>query len=171
MTSSTSSWIGNKPRTRTRSHKSSHKNAPLTPEGRKRLIERCRTRPIVHVATEMGISRTTASKWVNRYRRYGDIGLLDRSSAPLPPGLLHVDVDHMTRMLRDVLPWFPVALSARVDEASTIQAELASKRVMVWRLTGVPSWLSSNAIRDADHLCSRRIDSIRVTSDPGVAVG
>jgi transposase len=30
----------------------------------------------------MGISRACASKWVNRYRRYGEIGLLDRSSTP-----------------------------------------------------------------------------------------
>jgi leucine-zipper of insertion element IS481 len=44
-----------------------HRNAPLTPEGRRRLIERCRTRPVAHVAAEMGISRATASKWVNRY--------------------------------------------------------------------------------------------------------
>lgn len=60
-----------------------HKNAPLTVEGRRRLIERCRTRPIAHVAAEMGISRACASKWVNRWRRYGDLGLHDRSSAPL----------------------------------------------------------------------------------------
>lgn len=60
----------------------SHRNAPLTVEGRRRLIERCKTRPIAHVAAEMGISRACASKWVNRYRRYGELGLLDRSSAP-----------------------------------------------------------------------------------------
>lgn len=40
------------------------------------------TRPIAHVAAEMGKSRACASKWVNRYRRYGEIGLADRSSAP-----------------------------------------------------------------------------------------
>lgn len=60
-----------------------HRNAPLTPEGRKRLVERCWTRPIAHVAAEMGISRATASKWVNRYKRFGELGLLDRSSAPV----------------------------------------------------------------------------------------
>jgi transposase-like protein len=67
-----------------------HRHAPLTPEGRRRLIERCRTRPVAHVAAEMGISRATASKWVNRYHRYGEFGLLDRSSAPhrLRPALL-----------------------------------------------------------------------------------
>jgi hypothetical protein len=30
----------------------------------------------------MGISRACASKWVNRWRKHGDIGLLDRSSTP-----------------------------------------------------------------------------------------
>ena len=60
----------------------SHRNAPLSFEGRCRLVERCRTRPIAHVAAEMGISRACASKWVNRYRRHGELGLHDRSSAP-----------------------------------------------------------------------------------------
>lgn len=46
------------------------------------MIERCKTRPIAHVAAEMGISRATASKWVNRYRRRGELGLIDRSSTP-----------------------------------------------------------------------------------------
>jgi transposase len=77
-----------------------HRNAPLSPEGRRRLIERCRTRPVAHVAAEMGISRVTASKWVNRYRRYGELGLLDRSSAPqrqptATPGRM---VDRIERM-------------------------------------------------------------------------
>ncbi|KNX37366.1 IS481 family transposase [Luteipulveratus halotolerans] len=59
-----------------------HHNAPLSVEGRRRLVERCKTRPIAHVASEMGISRARASKWVNRWRRHGDAGLRDRSSSP-----------------------------------------------------------------------------------------
>ncbi|MFF4082733.1 IS481 family transposase [Streptomyces sp. NPDC001777] len=59
-----------------------HANAPLSVEGRRRLIERCKSRPIAHVAAEMGISRACASKWVNRWRQHGDLGLQDRSSAP-----------------------------------------------------------------------------------------
>jgi transposase InsO family protein len=54
----------------------------LSVEGRRRLVERCQTRPISHVAAEMGISRQCASKWVNRYRRYGEAGLVDRPSVP-----------------------------------------------------------------------------------------
>ncbi len=59
-----------------------HRNAPLSIEGRRRLVQRCQTRPIAHVAAEMGISRQCASKWVNRYRRFGEAGLADRPSAP-----------------------------------------------------------------------------------------
>ena len=60
----------------------SHRNAPLSFEGRLRLVRRCQRRPIAHVAAEMGISRACASKWVNRFRRYGELGLHDRSSTP-----------------------------------------------------------------------------------------
>lgn len=59
-----------------------HRNAPLSLEGRRRLVQRCQARPIAHVAAEMGISRACASKWVNRWRRYGELGLLDRPSTP-----------------------------------------------------------------------------------------
>jgi transposase len=59
-----------------------HRNAPLSVEGRERLVRRCQTRPIAHVAAEMGISRACASKWVNRHRQYGDLGLQDRPSVP-----------------------------------------------------------------------------------------
>ncbi|WP_433754920.1 IS481 family transposase [Nocardia sp. CA-135398] len=59
-----------------------HANAPLSVEGRRRLVQRCQGRPIAHVAAEMGISRQCASKWVNRFHRYGELGLLDRSSVP-----------------------------------------------------------------------------------------
>lgn len=59
-----------------------HRNAPLSIEGRRRLVRRCQDRPIAHVAAEMGISRACASKWVNRWRRHGEVGLLDRPSTP-----------------------------------------------------------------------------------------
>ncbi len=49
---------------------SAHANAPMTVEGRHRLIGRYLDRPIAHGAAEMGISRATASKWVNRYRHH-----------------------------------------------------------------------------------------------------
>ncbi|MFJ6750664.1 leucine zipper domain-containing protein, partial [Streptomyces sp. NPDC091266] len=62
----------------------SHRNARLTVFGRRLLVERVRCgRPVAHVATEMGISRVTAHKWVRRWRDEGEAGLCDRSSRPL----------------------------------------------------------------------------------------
>lgn len=61
-----------------------HRNAPLNVRGREILVERvCRHgRPVSHVAKEMGISRQTAHKWINRFLQFGRAGLQDRSSAP-----------------------------------------------------------------------------------------
>lgn len=44
-------------------------------------MARCQRHPTARVAAEMGISRHCASKWVNPYRRFGEPGLTDRSSA------------------------------------------------------------------------------------------
>lgn len=60
----------------------SHANAPLTPEGRLRLIRRCQSRPIAHVAAEAGVSRACLSKWKARFETDGVAGLEDHSSAP-----------------------------------------------------------------------------------------
>ena len=60
----------------------SHANAPLTPEGRLRLVRRCARRPIAHVAAEAGVSRQCLSKWKARYDELGEVGLLDRASVP-----------------------------------------------------------------------------------------
>jgi transposase InsO family protein len=60
-----------------------HRNAPLTPLGRRILVDRVMAgRPAAHVAHEMGVSRPTAYKWLRRYLREGDAGLQDRSSRP-----------------------------------------------------------------------------------------
>jgi len=61
----------------------SHRNARLTPAGRRILVERILSgRPVAHVAREMGVSRTCAHGWIGRYRAEGWAGLEDRSSRP-----------------------------------------------------------------------------------------
>ena len=60
-----------------------HRNAPLTPEGRRRLCELVEDGWTVASAAEsMRISRQTAHKWWRRYREAGVAGLEDRSSRP-----------------------------------------------------------------------------------------
>ena len=61
-----------------------HKNARLTPVGRALMISRIEQQgwPVARAAEASGVSRRTASKWLQRHRRGGERGLDDRSSAP-----------------------------------------------------------------------------------------
>jgi transposase InsO family protein len=60
----------------------SHKNARLTFEGRKLLIERISVMGLMPAAEAAGISARTARKWRVRLEEFGQDGLLQRSSRP-----------------------------------------------------------------------------------------
>ena len=47
-----------------------HRDAPLSVEGRRRLVVRCQTRPIAHVATEWVSHEHVLLNWVKRYRTF-----------------------------------------------------------------------------------------------------
>ena len=109
-----------------------HANAPLTPTGRLRLVRRCATRPVAHVAAEAGVSRQCLSKWKARFDALGEAGLLDRSSAPhSSPTQLDAAVVARIEALRRTRKW-----SARL-----IAAELAADGVRVSAAT-VGRWLA-----------------------------
>lgn len=60
-----------------------HRNAPLTPEGRLRLVRRIEAGWSITAAAESAnVSRQCASKWWRRYQNEGVAGLEDRSSRP-----------------------------------------------------------------------------------------
>jgi transposase InsO family protein len=61
-----------------------HGNAALSLNGRRRLVRMVieQGRSIREAALAAGVSERTCSKWVARYRADGELGLLDRSSAP-----------------------------------------------------------------------------------------
>jgi transposase InsO family protein len=60
-----------------------HRNAPLTVEGRLRLVRRIEDNwTVAEAARSMNISRQCAHKWWSRYRAEGIDGLQDRSSRP-----------------------------------------------------------------------------------------
>jgi transposase InsO family protein len=72
-----------------------HGNARTTPFSRKLLVDRIESGDSIRAAAEaVGVSRSTAYKWLRRWREEGDAGLQDRSSAPhhiphrTPAGLL-----------------------------------------------------------------------------------
>ena len=60
----------------------SHKNARLTVEGRKLLIERVAAKGLTPAAQAAGVSLRTARKWLARFEQEGLAGLADRSSRP-----------------------------------------------------------------------------------------
>ena len=61
-----------------------HRNAPLTPTGRLRMVLRHLHDgiPKAHVAAEFRVSRPTVATWVTRYLQAGESGLADRPSTP-----------------------------------------------------------------------------------------
>ena len=63
----------------------SHPNAPLTIEGRRRLMVRIASGvSIAHVTAQMGVLRVAASKWWHRYKGEGEAGLGEQVVAPPP---------------------------------------------------------------------------------------
>lgn len=93
----------------------SHPNAPLTIEGRCRLVVRIASGvPIAHVAAQMGVSRVTASKWWHRYKDEGEAGLGDRSSRPHHcPGALEARWVEEAGGVRRTHKWSAARISSR----------------------------------------------------------
>ena len=66
----------------------SHKNAPLTSEGRFRLVQAVEQgERIAQVARNFHVDRKTARKWIRRFNIQGLAGLEDRSRVGLRPRL------------------------------------------------------------------------------------
>lgn len=110
-----------------------HSNAPLTPEGRRRLVERVdEGRPIAHVAAEAGISRRCLSKWYSRWKKYGDVGLLDQTSRPdRSPNRTADDVVELIVYLRRTEKWGPARIAATLNKNGVEIAAATVHRVLV----------------------------------------
>lgn len=114
----------------------SHRNAPLTPEGRKRLCERVAAgRPIAHVAAEAGISRRCLAKWYGRWLDSDDDGLLDRSSAPnTRPSRLDAETADLIEQIRRTHKFGPARIAAALAHQHGIAVPPATvHRVLVRR--------------------------------------
>ena len=60
-----------------------HRNARTTLYARKLIVQRHQAGwSPARIAEQLGISRTTVHKWINRHATEGDVGLADRSSRP-----------------------------------------------------------------------------------------
>jgi transposase InsO family protein len=91
-----------------------HGSAALTVHGRRTICRRVLEEgwSVTAAAVAAGVSRQTASKWVNRFREHGDGGLANRSTKPhRSPGRL--GPRHVARIVRARLRlrWGPHRLS------------------------------------------------------------
>jgi transposase InsO family protein len=112
-----------------------HRNAPLTPEGRRRLCERVAGgRPVCHVAAEAGVARQTLAKWYARWRHEGEAGLVDRSSRPcLSPRRTDREVEDLVEWLRRGTKCGPVMLVAELAEFGVPLAASTIHRILLRR--------------------------------------
>lgn len=88
----------------------SHRNARLTPVGRRILVERIDRDgwPVAVAAESMGVSRETAYRWLRRWRSEGFAGLEDRSSRPRrSPTQTPLEVEDRIVTLRRSKRWGP----------------------------------------------------------------
>jgi len=131
----------------------SHRNARLTPHGRRLIVERVQAgQPVAHVAKAMGVSRQCAHRWINRFNVAGADGLEDRSSRPHScPSQTPPDVEERVLAARREHRWGPDQLAADIGvPARTI--------TRILRRNGVPR------LHDCDPLTGELIRASKTTA-------
>ena len=109
-----------------------HRNARLTVYARLLLVERFRAGwPQARIAEQLGVSRGTVRKWIDRYEAEGLAGLEDRSSRPhLSPRRTGAEVEAQVLELRDGSRRGAVFLAGELGlVASTVGRILARHQV------------------------------------------
>ncbi len=112
-----------------------YRNAPLTPEGRRRLCERVDAgRPMCHVAAEAGIARQTLGKWYARWHEHGPAGLADRPCRPYrSPHQTDPQIEDLIAWLRRGTKLGPVMLRGELAEFGIVLSASTIHRVLVRR--------------------------------------
>ena len=90
-----------------------HPNAPLSPQGRWRLVRLIVEDgwPVARAAERFQLSRTTAYRWLGRDQQAGRAGLVDRSGRPhRMPRLTPAPVVRKMVHLRTTRRWGPVQI-------------------------------------------------------------
>jgi transposase-like protein len=95
----------------------SHANATLTPAGRLKMARLVveKELPLRLVAGRFSVSTATVRRWTERYREYGEVAMLDRSSRPHRcPHQLPRRVERRIVGLRITRRWGPARIAGRV---------------------------------------------------------
>jgi transposase InsO family protein len=105
-----------------------HRNARTCPRSRRLLADRVRVEgwSLAAAAEAAGVSERTAWKWVDRYRREGEAGLEDRSSAPASvPSRTLAEREELIVALRELRFTSPEIAETLAMPLSTVGAVLA----------------------------------------------
>jgi transposase InsO family protein len=105
-----------------------HRNARTCPHSRRLLVERVLVEgwSLAAAAEAAGVSERTAWKWVDRFRREGEAGLEDRSSAPkLVPSRTRPEREELILSLRELRFTSPEIAETLGMPLSTVGAVLA----------------------------------------------
>ena len=105
-----------------------HSNARTCPRSRRLLADRVLVEgwSLAAAAEAAGVSERTAWKWVDRFRREGEAGLEDRSSAPVPvPSRTPADREELIVSLRELRFTSPEIAETLGMPLSTVGAVLA----------------------------------------------
>ena len=101
-----------------------HKNAPLTPEGRARMVRQVLEQgfTITAVAEAFATTRHTVRKWVKRFQAEGTEGLRDRSSRParVPARTDQSTIDRLVELRREYRLSGPELAEVVAVPASTV---------------------------------------------------
>jgi transposase InsO family protein len=140
----------------------SHRNARLTPYGRRKLVEQVLAgHQPGEVAKQFHVSRTSVYKWVRRFRAEGAAGLADRSSRPrTSPRRTSVELTQKIVTAR-------VAEHVGARELSVLTGVPASTIGAVLRRAGLPHLSQVDRVT-GELLRSRRHSQLRYEHDrPG----
>ena len=102
-----------------------HGNARTNPFSRRLLVTRIESGDSVRAAAEaVGVSRSTAYKWLRRWQEEGEAGLADRSSAP--HRIPHKTPERLVRRIEALRRkrWTGRAIAARLGMARDHSADL-----------------------------------------------
>jgi transposase InsO family protein len=153
----------------------SHKNARLTFEGRKLLIERIAVMGLMPAAEAAGISRRTANKWRKRFELLGFEGLIDRTSRPARTRST-VDAEltlRIERLRRKRMPMRRIAqvVGRSVATISRVLAQLGLSSLKALEPKGPVVRYEHEAPGDLLHMDMKKLGRIaapghRVTGDP-----
>jgi len=105
-----------------------HRNARTCPRSRRLLADRVLLEgwSLAAAAEAAGVSERTAWKWVDRFRREGEAGLEDRSSAPVSvPARTPVEREQLILSLRELRFTSPEIAETLGMPLSTVGAVLS----------------------------------------------